>query len=153
MKPEERDAAARQRTAFNAWFASVVAVFIYLLLPWLISAPRIPQGEPYRGFRVILWLVAMIQTGVLWWWMRRYLGKEAILKAVQRTAINPVVYYTAKDRRHRHGAVDCRLRSCFGVCRRILLGPVHNDHNKRSAAYGKLPVASVCRGTRTGERR
>jgi hypothetical protein len=96
MKPEERDAAARQRTAFNAWFASVVAVFIYLLLPWLISAPRIPQGEPYRGFRVILWLVAMIQTGVLWWWMRRYLGKEAILKAVQGTAINPVVYYMAR---------------------------------------------------------
>ena len=74
----------------------MAALLIYLLLPWFVSVPEITEGEPYRGFRLILWLVAATQVGVLFWWTRRLASKEAVMAAVRRTAIEPRTYFMGK---------------------------------------------------------
>ena len=96
MELELRHAAEKQRPVRNAWVGSMAALLIYLLLPWFVSPPEILEGEPYRGFRVILWLVAAIQVGVLFWWTQRFVTKEAVLNAVRRTAIDPLTYYMGR---------------------------------------------------------
>jgi hypothetical protein len=96
MEPQIHDAAAKRRAVRSAWYGSMAALFIYLLLPWFISGREITTGEPYRGVRVIFWLVAAIQVGVLFWWTRRFVGKEAVLNAVRGTALDPLTYYMGR---------------------------------------------------------
>lgn len=79
------------------WVGSSAALVIYLLLPWFVSLQKISSGaDAYQGFRVILWFLALIQVGVVLFWTRRVLSKEAVLRAVRGTAIDPLAYYTGK---------------------------------------------------------
>lgn len=96
MELESRRAAAHQRTVRNAWVGSMAGLLIYLLLPRLVGALETTGAEPYRGFRVILWLVAAIQVAVHFWWTRRYVSREAVVNAVRKTAIDPLTYFMAK---------------------------------------------------------
>ena len=74
----------------------MAGLLIYLLVPLFVSGGEFSEAEPYRGFRVILWLIAAIQICVFFWWTRRSVSKEATMNAVQRTAIDPLVYFTGK---------------------------------------------------------
>jgi hypothetical protein len=97
MKPERpEDIQKQQRIVTYAWFASLVLILVYLLIPWM-NEPRVPKDEPDPAFRIGLWSVAVIQAGVLLWWTRRALTKDAVLNAVRGTKRNPVAYYTVRN--------------------------------------------------------
>jgi hypothetical protein len=98
MEPQLREPAGKQKKVLTlTWSSSIAALVIYLLLPWFVSLQGISSGgEPYEGFRTILWFLAFIQVGVVLFWTRRVLRKEAVLRAVQGTAIDPLAYYTGR---------------------------------------------------------
>lgn len=99
MEPAFRPPADRQRRfLILTWWGSVAALVFYLFLPWFVHLERMPaDGEPFPGFRRILWLVAVIQIGVVIYWIQRSLSKEALMRALRGTAIDPVAYYTGKQ--------------------------------------------------------
>lgn len=98
MESELRRAVEKQQKALTlAWVGSIAALFLYLLLPQFFGPPRLPEVEqPYRGFRMILWIVAVIEVGFLFWWSRTFLTKEAVLRAIQGTEVNPLTYYSGR---------------------------------------------------------
>ena len=98
MEPQFPKPAGKQKSILLfTWAGSIAALLIYLLLPWFISLQEISSGgEPYTGFRMILWLLAFVQVGVVLFWTRRALSKDAVLRAVRGTAIDPLTYYTGK---------------------------------------------------------
>ena len=98
MEPQPREPAGKQKNILMlTWSGSMAALVIYLLLPWFVSLQGISSGgEPYEGFRTILWFLASIQVGVVLFWTRSVLRKKAVLRAVRGTAIDPLTYYTGK---------------------------------------------------------
>lgn len=75
----------------------MAALIFYLLLPWFVHLERtLPEGEPFPVFRRVLWIVAIIQIGVLFYWIRAALNPEQMLRTLQGTAINPLAFYVGK---------------------------------------------------------
>ena len=99
MEPAFRQPAERQqRFLILTWWGSIAALVFYLFLPWFVHLHRIlPEADPFPGFRTVLWFVAIIQTGVVIYWSRSALRKEALLRSVRGTAIDPIMYYTGKQ--------------------------------------------------------
>ena len=96
MERENRQATKNQRWALDVtWKGSIAALAVYLVLPWFIRLPGIVDGQPYTRLRIILWVIALVQVGVIFWW-ERTLRKETISTALQGTAIDPVAYYRGR---------------------------------------------------------
>jgi hypothetical protein len=96
VERQNYQATENQRWALTVtWKGSIAALVVYLLLPWFIRLPGIPDGPPYPRFRIILWVIALVQVGVIFWW-ERALRKEKILTALHGTAIDPVAYYKGR---------------------------------------------------------
>lgn len=98
MEPQLRESAGKQeKVLMLTWAGSIAAIVIYLSLPWFVSLQRVSSAaEPYPSLRAILWFLALIQVGAVLFWTRRVLSKEAVLRAVRGTAIDPLVYYVGK---------------------------------------------------------
>lgn len=98
MEPELRRAVEKQQKILTlTWLGAIAALFLYLLLPRFFGPRRLPEVEqPYHGFRMILWIVAVIEVVSLLWWSRTFLTKEAVLRAVQGTGVDPLIYYSGR---------------------------------------------------------
>ncbi len=98
MEPAFRQSADRQKKILSVtWWGSIAALVFYLLLPWFVHLNRVlPQGESFPTLRWALWFVAIIQIGVVLYWMRSSLNQEAVLRTLRGTAIDPLTYYTGK---------------------------------------------------------
>jgi hypothetical protein len=96
VERQNYQATENQRWVLNVtWKGSVAALVVYSLLPWFVRLPGIPDGQSYTRFRIILWVIALVQVGVIFWW-ERALRKEKISTALHGTAIDPVAYYKGR---------------------------------------------------------
>ena len=83
MEPEMRKALEDQRKLLVlVWSGFISALVIYLLIPQFISVSELSPGPGSFSdiLRTPLWIVALAEFGVLWWWNNRFLTKEAVLK-------------------------------------------------------------------------
>jgi len=98
LDPELRRTMEKQWKVLSlTWRSSVAALFLYLLLPLIVGLSRSPVSHPpYRGFRMVLWLVALVEAAALFWWSRRFLTKEGALRGIRGTAVNPLTYYVGR---------------------------------------------------------
>lgn len=75
---------ATQRQLVIMWPAFVSTVVICLFIPQVIDSVHFPADGNFGSgtLRAPLWFVSLVVLGILWWWNRQFLTKEAILKRV-----------------------------------------------------------------------
>jgi hypothetical protein len=61
----------QQQVLVIVWIAFFASILFYLLIPRFVSSPL--SGNTFRGLlRQALWVVALMEAGVLWWWRGRF---------------------------------------------------------------------------------
>lgn len=78
IRPEFRKKLERQHTILLlVWAAFVNAVFLYVWMANFLPSRSSPSSLS-ETFRITLWLISLSMIGVLLWWRKRFLTKEAI---------------------------------------------------------------------------
>lgn len=99
ISSEEKKALEHQhRTLVLVWVGFLATLAVYLALPRLGSfSGTVPPGGPSSDVsRTSLWAIVVVIVGVLWWWNRRFLGREALLKNYAPKRGAPISGYAMK---------------------------------------------------------
>jgi len=78
----------QRRTLLVLWISFLPAMVIYLILAtFVIPPPHDSSGV----LRAILWILALSEVGLLYWWKGKYLTKKSFFAGLRQP--NPAVLY------------------------------------------------------------
>ncbi len=85
----------QQKVLVVIWIAFVLSVVLYLLIPEIVLPGALPpaRGLLVDSVRGVLWAVAFVAVGFLFWWRRRYLDAGSLLKRLQSEPMGLVFSY------------------------------------------------------------
>jgi hypothetical protein len=118
IRPEFRgELLGQQKKLTRIWLAFAEAILIFLGMPYLFPPVLHPEWAP-ETVRTGLWLVAIVEVGVLAWWNRRYLGTQSILRdASTNRRLEPLSGFSKPKSPLEEGAV--RVISWFWVVKLV----------------------------------
>lgn len=94
IRPEfRRELQNQQKVLILVWTGLLVATAFYLWLPRLLLDQSQSLGDyPFaRTIRQTLWLIVVIEVGFLFWWKKRFLSKQAIVRRAGESRWIPMV--------------------------------------------------------------
>lgn len=83
IRPEYRKTLdGQQQVLVLLWTFFASGIFVYLwLTEFILGRSGFSEGSSFaETTRVVIWLLAVIDLGTFFWWRKRYLTKEALLR-------------------------------------------------------------------------
>lgn len=107
IRPEFRKQLENQQNVLLlVWSGLIVATILYLSIPYFLHGLSQSLGDyPLTGMvRQGLWVIALIQTGFLFWWDKHFLTREAVLRSSREARWMPNLVRGHQNRLEREAA-------------------------------------------------